>query len=93
MLYRCQFPGCGFSTEVRTQIHRHHIVPREHNGSNQEHNRISLCPGHHTKIYIPNATRGIHANKGTDSIVLLGWKDSTAGKVLNYLENGEEKFV
>lgn len=93
MLYRCQIPNCGFSTEVRTQIHNHHITPREHGGTNKAHNRIYLCPVHHTKIYIPSATRGMHANKGVDSIILLGWRESSRGKVLHYIENDEEKFA
>ena len=92
MEYVCQFPNCTYSTQVRTQIHRHHIVPREQGGSNNKINRIELCPTHHTKIFIPTASRGMHAKKGDDSIVLMGWKTSTRGLMLHYIEGDEEKF-
>lgn len=93
MEYRCKFPGCQYSTKTRTQIHRHHIVPREQGGINKSINRIELCPTHHTKIHIPTASKGMHAKKSDDSIILLGWRESTGGRMLHYIENGEEKFA
>lgn len=92
-VYKCEFPQCNYTTSVRTQIHFHHIIPREHGGSNKTINKISLCPTHHTKIYNPKATKGMHANKSEDSIILIGWRTSTIGKVLHYIENDEEKFL
>jgi len=91
MDYRCRFPNCTYETAIRTQIHKHHIVPKEHGGHNKESNRIELCPNHHSRIYIEN-TKGMHASRGNDSIILIGWKESTRGKVLHYIEDGKEKF-
>lgn len=92
-IYKCQFPYCNYSTKVRTQIHSHHITPREQGGSNKKINRIYLCPNHHSKIYIPTASRGMHAKRSKDSLILLGWKSSTSGLMLHYIENNEEKFL
>lgn len=90
-MYNCQFPDCKYQTENRSQIVDHHIIPRELGGSNKKNNLIFLCPNHHTKIYIPEATNGIHAIKGDDSIILKGWLNSTGGKVLEYT-NGEDEI-
>lgn len=92
MKYNCQFPGCDYSTLYRTQIHIHHIEAREHKGNNKQHNKIWLCPNHHHKIFIEQSSRGIHSQKGDDSIILKGWLSSTKGRILHYLENHEEKF-
>ena len=91
--YICEFPDCEYSTHHRTQIHHHHIIPVERGGENKRRNRIFLCPNHHTKIFIPEATAGIHAVQGEDSIVLKGWLQSTAGLILNYIDqDGDEQY-
>ena len=86
-MYCCEFPGCTYFTAVKSQINYHHIVPKELNGSDKKFNRIFLCPTHHTKVFIPEATRGIHTKKGIDSIIINGWRHSTAGKILEYIDS------
>ena len=89
--YNCKFPNCDYSTNHRSQINYHHIIPRELNGSNKDFNRIWLCPTHHTKIYIPHSN-GMHSIKGSDSIILVGWLTSTGGRVLEYKDIGGTSF-
>ena len=84
--YHCNFPNCSYSTEIRTQIHKHHIIPREENGSDKEWNLIFLCPNHHSKIFVPSAKKGIHSKKSKDSIILLNKYKSTQGSILEYQE-------
>jgi len=92
-MFVCEFPGCTYKTKYRSQINDHHIVPVEHGGFDKRKNRIMLCPTHHTKIYIPEATHGIHTVKGEDSIILKGWLQSTAGKLLEYIdESGNTQY-
>lgn len=74
-LYTCRL--CGFSTDLKTQIHQHHIIPREAGGSNKKFNLVSVCPTCHSLIYSPKATKGIHSVKGSKSIELVCWRDST----------------
>jgi len=86
-MYKCQFPGCEYETRYRSQINFHHIVPQEDvNTSNKSWNLICLCPSHHTKIYIPSASSGIHTVRGDDSIILKRWMQSTGGRVLEYID-------
>lgn len=92
-MYYCEFPGCEYCTIVKSQINYHHIKPKELNGVDSDFNRIYLCPTHHTKIFVPNSKNGIHSIKGDDSIILLGWWDSTGGKVLEYVDiDGKNQF-
>ena len=84
-MFKCEFPGCDYTTKYRTQINNHHIKPVECGGSDKGFNRIWLCPTHHTKVYIPEATRGIHTIKGEDSIMIKGWLQSTKGRILEYI--------
>jgi len=83
-MYQCQFPGCNYETTSRTQIEYHHIVPKTKGGSNLPKNRIWLCPNHHKKIFIPGEIKGVHSKKSEDSIVILGWLQSTGGRLLQY---------
>lgn len=93
MRYKCQFPNCNYTTDQRTQIHNHHIVPKKLNGSNKSKNRIYLCPTHHTKIFQPSVKRGIHSKKSEDSLILLGWISGTNGTNLHYTDlDGNEYF-
>ncbi len=92
-MHKCEFPNCEYETKYRTQIHRHHIKPVECGGSDKNFNLIYLCPNHHTKIYIPEATHGIHTVNGDDSIILKRWFKSTVGKTLEYEdENGDIQY-
>lgn len=81
-MYHCEFPGCDYSTESRTQIEYHHITPKSKGGKNDRSNRAWLCPNHHKKIYIPTEEKGIHSKQSEDSIILVGWMQSTAGRTL-----------
>jgi len=91
MRYKCQFPKCSYTTNDRTKIDYHHIVPRELKGQNDDWNRIWLCPNCHRKIYIPESNKGIHSKKSRESVVLLNIYNSTSGKVLEYVD--EEGIV
>jgi 5-methylcytosine-specific restriction endonuclease McrA len=44
---RCQVPGCRSSRWIQI----HHIVPREHGGSNDPCNLICLCSAHHQALH------------------------------------------
>jgi 5-methylcytosine-specific restriction endonuclease McrA len=44
---RCQVPGCRSSR----WIHIHHILPREHGGTNDPSNLICLCSAHHQSLH------------------------------------------
>jgi len=90
--YSCEFPKCNYSTDHRSQINYHHIVPQELKGSNKDYNRIWLCPTHHTKIYIPESARGMHSIKGSDSIILIRWLSSTKGRILEYKDIDGNNF-
>lgn len=95
-MYYCEFPlKCDYSTSCRTQIHYHHIVPLELGGVNKSSNRIWLCPTHHTHIYIPEAKKGHHSIQSEHSVILLGWRASTMGRVLIFKrsEDGELEIV
>ena len=90
--YKCEFPECNYSTESRTQIHYHHIVPKELGGNNRKNNRLFLCPNCHTKIFIPEAKVGIHSIKHENSIVIVSKLISTAGMALQYISEGTIKY-
>jgi hypothetical protein len=89
-MYRCEFPNCGYKTKIRSQIDNHHIVPVELGGQDGGFNRILLCPNCHRKTYVPEARQGIHTVKGDDSIIILGWLNSTGGKVLEFVDSNNE---
>jgi hypothetical protein len=92
-MYCCEFPECKYITLNRFQIHYHHIISVKDNGTNKPKNRIWLCPVHHNQIYIPNSKRGIHSIKTENSIILLGWLQSTSGQVLEYIDiNGNINY-
>ena len=92
MRYKCQI--CRYTTDLKSQIHEHHIIPREAGGPDFKWNKVWLCPNCHSKIFSEQSITGIHAKKGVLSIRLIGWRDTTAGKLLEYIdENGETKYV
>ena len=92
MKYNWKFPKCDYTTNHRSQINYHHIVPQELNGTDKDYNRIWLCPTHHTKIYVPESKSGIHSIKSFDSIILIGWMSSTNGRVLEYQDRSGNNF-
>jgi len=84
---------CSYSTNSRSKINIHHIVPLELNGSNNNFNLVHLCPTCHNLVYIPNAKFGQHSIKNEKSIIILGKKLSSAGVILNYInEHNIEEF-
>lgn len=89
--YKCEFPYCDFETDDRQQIEYHHIIPRSLNGSNKSNNRIWLCRNCHSKIYIPNTTRGLHSKNRPNKIMIIGWKTSTNGKKILHYKTYDEK--
>lgn len=91
-MYKCQFPECEYTTDNRTQIEYHHIIPKTKGGKNGAGNRIWLCPNHHKMIYIPGEEKGIHSKFNMNSIVILGWVQSTGGKLLQYRKVNEEEL-
>lgn len=50
-----------------------------------------VCPDHHRMIYVPGMKAGHHAIEHGESIVVLGWRESTKGKALYYKSCSEEK--
>lgn len=94
MKYHCEFPFCTFETDHSSQINEHHIVPKEAGGSNAKFNRIFLCATHHNGfIYCKESTSGTHSIRNPDSIELIGWRLSSEGKILEYIDShGELKF-
>ncbi len=87
----CQFPECGFKPSAKHQLHNHHILPKELGGKNQRWNKIKLCPTCHNRIYVPEATSGIHSMEAANSIILIGYKNN--GLILEYIENGQTEFA
>jgi hypothetical protein len=90
-MFFCDFPGCEFKTDLRSQIVDHHIVPKSMGGKNNKGNYLRVCPNHHSHIYVDGITTGIHSKKNNDSIILIGKFLSTSGNVIQYKSvNSEE---
>lgn len=92
-MYKCEFPGCNYSTEFRTQIEYHHIIPKKNGGCNKPKNRVWLCPNHHKRVYIPTELNGIHSVKNENSIIILGWVQSTEGRILEWKHIDSEEII
>lgn len=90
-MYFCQF--CDYSTSAKSQIHSHHIIPLELNGSNKISNRVYCCPNCHSKIYIQTSSKGIHSIKTNDYIEIIRWHTSTTGRLLECYISGEHTFL
>lgn len=80
MRFKCKI--CGFETDIKTQIHVHHIKPRQAGGTNSKWNLVTLCARCHPLIWSPYATKGIHSIKHKQSIEIISWRESTAGLLL-----------
>lgn len=80
MTYKCII--CGFQTNLKSQIHIHHIKPKQAGGLNSKWNLVTLCARCHPLIWSKYATSGIHAIKHKQSIQIICWRQSTAGKLL-----------
>ena len=92
MKFKCLFPNCNYETENRSQIHNHHIIPKENGGNDSNGNRIMLCPNCHSRVYVPNCTSGIHSINSDNSIVINHKLQSTSGIVLEYVDHEETKY-
>jgi hypothetical protein len=57
---RCQVPGCRSALFLEV----HHIVHREHGGTNDPSNLLVLCGGHHDRHHEGHITIGGHAPDG-----------------------------
>jgi len=90
-MYFCEFPDCTYSTNDRSKIDYHHIIPKEMNGCDDEWNRMWLCPNHHRMIYIAGS-HGNHSKDSGDTIEINGWRSSTGGKILEYTKNTETHY-
>ena len=92
MKYKCKI--CGFETDIKSQIHFHHIIPRQAKGSNSKWNLVTLCARCHPLIYSPLATKGIHSIKHPQSIQIVAWRQSSAGLLLQVIFPGNiTKFI
>lgn len=93
MKYNCEFPGCSFATNNRNEIHEHHIIPKEAGGLNNKWNKIFFCATHHGFIFCEQSRHGQHSIRTNNSIILKGWRFSTGGKILEYIdEKGDIQF-
>ena len=62
-------------------LHCHRIVPGEKGGKYENNNCVTLCVRCHTLV---------HRNR----ITIIGWKNSTAGKLLHIInEDNQELFL
>lgn len=89
MRYTCKL--CSYTTDNRNQIHKHHILPKEQNGSNNKYNIVIVCPNCHCLIYSKYATKGIHSIKNDNSIEIIGYRNN--GKYLEVIKNNETKYL
>jgi hypothetical protein len=90
-MYKCSFPGCDYHTESRSQIVKHHIVPRSKGGSNKKNNLLTLCPTHHSFIYIEGMKSGIHSKYTDKSIIIESRLGSTGGPCIQYRNVNDTK--
>jgi len=84
-MYKCEFPGCNKISDIASDIEYHHIIPVEHNGSNNEFNLLKLCQYHHDRIHIPTShVCSSHHRIFKDSIICDKILSSTGNPVLFY---------
>lgn len=90
-MYYCEI--CGYETESKSKLQKHHIIPKELNGTNDKWNLVYLCPSCHTNVYIPDSKFGNHSMKTSNSIIILSKKLSNYGMTINYIDkDGIEMF-
>ena len=83
---------CGYIAESRSQMEEHHIRPRSLGGSEDEWNKAMICSRCHSKTFVDGA-HGKHGVKAHNSIVIMGWVQSSAGRLLHIIDELGEKFV
>jgi len=81
-------------TNLRSQIHYHHIIPVSLGGTNNKGNLISVCPTCHSHVFQSNDVHGIHSKKNNNSIIMIQILYSTVGHVLEYknIDSDELKY-
>ena len=85
---------CNYQSENISKLHKHHIIPKELNGSNDLWNLVLLCPSCHTNVFIPKCKYGNHSIKTSKSFIIESKMLSTDGMVLKYIDNnGVELFT
>lgn len=90
---KCGFPGCRKVAHSRSLMDLHHILPMCMEGTDAPWNRMWVCPDHHRKIFVPGCQYGHHALKHIDSIVVVGYLNSSVGRVLQYIDcDGKERY-
>jgi len=92
-VYKCEAPGCVYTTLDKHQIHFHHIIPKSQGGKNNKFNLVTLCPNCHNRIYIPGTKRGIHSIKSKNYIILKNIIPSSGGYVLQYETERSEGYT
>lgn len=91
-MHSCKFPNCTYKTFNRSSIDVHHIVPRSLGGSSKDYNLIELCPNHHRKIYVPEATSGFHSQCFEDSLIIKEYIQSNLGKIILFEDTSGNKI-
>lgn len=94
MKYNCSFPNCGHSTNDRSLIHKHHIVPKEVDPRPQNKVTIDLCPTCHHKIYVKESESGIHSKLKKESLIIKNKLKYGNDDVIMYLNpHTNEEFL
>ena len=88
-MYKCRI--CNYIAHSRSQLHEHHIKPKEQNGSDIKYNKVMLCPNCHSRVYISTAKKGIHSKKVDNSIIIYGWVNF--GLLLKVEIDNEIKYI
>lgn len=89
----CGFPGCKKVASARSLIDLHHIKPICMGGSDLAYNRMWVCPDHHRRIFVPDCPSGHHSIKHLDSIIVIGYLNSSVGRVLHFVDpSGVERY-
>jgi len=95
-MFKCNFPKCEYTTENKSKIDRHHIIPKEVQKRKGIKNNvlIPLCPNHHKMIFHPESKFGQHSIKCKTSIHIINILKSTTGQSIQYLDyfDNKEKF-
>lgn len=87
-MYKCEFPGCLSLSDNSDDFHKHHIVPREFNGTDKSLNLIRVCPTCHNKIYVPGTkhkgTKHHESKIRDESIIIKKVVLTNAGYAIEY---------
>jgi len=80
-VFKCSFPGCGYTTTSRSKIDFHHVTPKELKETKLV---IPLCKTHHSLIFHPLVHYGQHSIRTEESLEIVNVFDSTHGKAIKY---------